>query len=221
MRRVNTLSAATVAGSTPGNQNIANQIIIGSPDDVYLLPSSRQAFHPNTNATQDNAAPTIRNPQLTQRQVCSRFDDKRPPGKIITIPAHARHPATSADGISIGLPISPLAEVSIASPPPKKSPNVARQHGRTKASLTSHLPSRPLPLSLVIPPRPAATGSSLPSPIPASPSPALTDCFPSPAGQLAARARRRPGSRWPTPARSWRPVSTPPNRHTPARCAAG
>ena len=143
MRRVNPLSAATVAGSTPGSQNIANQIMMKGPDDVYLFPSSRQALYPNTNAAQDSAAPTIRNPQLTHRQASSRFDDKRPPGKIITIPAHARHPATSADGISIGLPISPLAEVSIAHPPPKKSPNVARQHGRTKAFLMAHLLLRP------------------------------------------------------------------------------
>ena len=139
MRRVNTLSAATVAGSTPGSQNIANQVMMKGPDDVYLLPSSRQALYPSTNAAQDSTAPTIRNPQLAQRQACSRFDDKRPPSKIITIPAHARHPATSADGISIGLPISPLAEVSMAHPPPKKSPNVARQHGKTKPLLTAHL----------------------------------------------------------------------------------
>ena len=143
MRRVNTLSAATVAGRTPGSQNIANQIMMNGPDEVNLFPSSRQALYPNTNAAQDSAAPTIRNPQLTNRQASSRFDDKRPPGKIITIPAHARHPATSADGISIGLPISPLAEVSIAHPPPKKSPNVARQHGRTKAFLMAHPLLRP------------------------------------------------------------------------------
>ncbi len=187
MRRVNTLSAATVAGSTPGSQNIANQIMINGPADVYRFPSSRQAFHPNINAVQDSTAPTIRNPQATHRQACSRFDAKRPPGKIITIPAHARHPATSADGISIGLGISPLAEVRIANPPPKKSPNVARQHGRTNTSLMVRLPLRPPPLS---------------SPIPALQSPVLTPRFRPPAERSAARARRRPGSRWPTRARS-------------------
>ena len=201
---MNTLSAATVAGSTPGSQNIANQIMIAGPADVYLFPSSRQAFHPNTNAVQDSTAPTIRNPQATHRQACSRFDAKRPPGKIITIPAHARHPATSADGISIGLGISPLADVRIANPPPKKSPNVARQHGRTKTSLMVHLAYRPPPLS---------------SPIPALPSPAPTPRFRSPAARSAALARRRPESRLPKPIRSWRPANTPPTRHTPARSA--